>query len=156
MDHFKSSMNEITCNGKLTASGSTKFSVTKTISLKQRLKLKNCSQYEYLAQSVMMFGMMLYWPHRDKPSQGNAWSHHNWVITGKIGLSGWTSLDEIWLGGYSWTLGLADLTSHGEKGCHLSGAWMLKPMLVKKNFLTWLLIGWWLCHQPIQCQVWKS
>ena len=29
-------------------------------------------------------------------------------------------------------------------------------MLVNKDFLTWLLIGWQLCCQPIRCQVWKS
>ena len=28
-------------------------------------------------------------------------------------------------------------------------------MLVSKDFLTWLLIGWRLCCQPIRCQVWK-
>ena len=28
-------------------------------------------------------------------------------------------------------------------------------MLVNKDFLTWLLIVWRLCHQPIRCQVWK-
>ena len=33
---------------------------------------------------------------------------------------------------------------------------MLKSMLVNKNFQTWLLIGWQLCCQPIQSQVWKS
>ena len=33
---------------------------------------------------------------------------------------------------------------------------MLNSMLVNKDFLTWLLIGWWLCCQPIKCQVWKS
>ena len=34
--------------------------------------------------------------------------------------------------------------------------YMLKFILVSKNFLTWLLIGWQLCCQPIRCQVWKS
>ena len=29
-------------------------------------------------------------------------------------------------------------------------------MLLNKDFLTWLLIFWWLCCQPIRCQVWKS
>ena len=29
-------------------------------------------------------------------------------------------------------------------------------MLVNKDFLTWLLIGWRLCYQPIRCQFWKS
>ena len=29
-------------------------------------------------------------------------------------------------------------------------------MLVNKDFLTWLWIGWWLCCQPIRCQGWKS
>ena len=29
-------------------------------------------------------------------------------------------------------------------------------MLVNEDFLTWLLIGWRLCCQPIRCQVWKS
>ena len=33
---------------------------------------------------------------------------------------------------------------------------MLNSMLVNKDFLTWLLIGWRLCCQPIRCQVWKS
>ena len=33
---------------------------------------------------------------------------------------------------------------------------MLNSMLVNKDFLTWLLIGWQLCCQPIRCQVWKS
>ena len=33
---------------------------------------------------------------------------------------------------------------------------MLKSMLVNNDFLTWFLIGWWLCCQPISCQVWKS
>ena len=28
-------------------------------------------------------------------------------------------------------------------------------MLVNKDFLTWLLIGWRLCWQPIRCQVWN-
>ena len=32
---------------------------------------------------------------------------------------------------------------------------MLNSMLVDKDFLTWLLIGWRLCCQPIRCQVWK-
>ena len=32
---------------------------------------------------------------------------------------------------------------------------MLKSMLVNKNFLTWLLIGWRLCFQPIRRQVRK-
>ena len=33
---------------------------------------------------------------------------------------------------------------------------MLNSMLVYKDFLIWLLIGWRLCCQPIRCQVWKS
>ena len=33
---------------------------------------------------------------------------------------------------------------------------MLNSKLVNKDFLTWLLIGWWLCCPPIRCQVWKS
>ena len=33
---------------------------------------------------------------------------------------------------------------------------MLNSMLVNKDFLTWLLIGWQLCCQPTRCQVWKS
>ena len=32
---------------------------------------------------------------------------------------------------------------------------MLNSMLINKDFLTWLLIGWRLCCQPIRCQVWK-
>ena len=32
---------------------------------------------------------------------------------------------------------------------------MLNSMLINKNFLTWLLIGWCLCCQPIRCQDWK-
>ena len=32
---------------------------------------------------------------------------------------------------------------------------MLNSLLVNKDFLTWLLIGWRLCCQPIRCQVWK-
>ena len=32
---------------------------------------------------------------------------------------------------------------------------MLKSMLVNKDFLTWLLIGWRFCSQPIRCQFWK-
>ena len=33
---------------------------------------------------------------------------------------------------------------------------MLNSILVHKDFLTWLLIGWQLCCQTIRCQVWKS
>ena len=33
---------------------------------------------------------------------------------------------------------------------------MLNSMLVNKDFLTWLLIGWPLCCQPIKYQVWNS
>ena len=33
---------------------------------------------------------------------------------------------------------------------------ILNSMLVNKDFLTWLLIGWRLCCQPIRYQVWKS
>ena len=33
---------------------------------------------------------------------------------------------------------------------------MLKPMLINKDFLTWLLNGWRLCRQPIRCEVWKT
>ena len=33
---------------------------------------------------------------------------------------------------------------------------VLSPTLVNTDFLTWLLIGWRLCCQPIRCQVWKS
>ena len=33
---------------------------------------------------------------------------------------------------------------------------ILKSMLINKDFLTWLLIGWRLCCQPIRCQAWKS
>ena len=33
---------------------------------------------------------------------------------------------------------------------------MLNSMLVNKDFLTWHLIGWRQCCQPIRCQVWKS
>ena len=33
---------------------------------------------------------------------------------------------------------------------------MLNSMLVNKDFLTWLLIVWRLCCQPIRCNVWKS
>ena len=32
---------------------------------------------------------------------------------------------------------------------------MLNSMSVNKDFLAWLLIGWWLCCQPIRCQVLK-
>ena len=33
---------------------------------------------------------------------------------------------------------------------------MLNSMLINKDFLTWLLIGWQLGCRPIRCQVWKS
>ena len=33
---------------------------------------------------------------------------------------------------------------------------MLKSMLVNKDFLTWLLIGWHLSSQSVKWQVWKS
>ena len=33
---------------------------------------------------------------------------------------------------------------------------MLNFMLIIKDFLTWPLIGWQLCCQPIRCQLWKS
>ena len=33
---------------------------------------------------------------------------------------------------------------------------MLSSMLVNKDILTWLLIGWQLCCQTIRCQVEKS
>ena len=32
----------------------------------------------------------------------------------------------------------------------------VKSMLFNKAFLTWLLIGWRSCNQPVICQVWKS
>ena len=49
-------------------------------------------------------------------------------------------------------------------GCVIASYWgmdyevksTLNSMLVNKDFLTWLLIGWWLCSQSIRCQVWKS
>ena len=42
--------------------------------------------------------------------------------------------------GISWTMPLMIINSSQPGGTH---------------FLTWLLIGWWLCHQPIRSQVWK-
>ena len=33
---------------------------------------------------------------------------------------------------------------------------MLNSMLINKDLLTWLLISWRLCYQPIRCQVWNS
>ena len=41
--------------------------------------------------------------------------------------------------------------SHTRRGLVKS---MLTSMLVNKDFLTWLLIGWRLCCQPIRCHVW--
>ena len=47
----------------------------------------------------------------------------------------------------------------GLDQCTWAGGYFVKSlfnsMLVNKDFLTWLLIGWRLCCQPIRCQVWK-
>ena len=50
------------------------------------------------------------------------------------------------LGLTGWTLGDLDCPDKS----------MLNSMLANKDFLTWLLIGWRLCCQPIRCQVWIS
>ena len=46
-----------------------------------------------------------------------------------------------------------------QKMLHLDDVIMVKSMLnyvlVTKDFLTWLLVGWRLGSQPIRCQVWK-
>ena len=40
-----------------------------------------------------------------------------------------------------------------EFGPGLLSGMMLESMLVNKDFLTWFLIGWWLCCQTMKCQV---
>ena len=42
-----------------------------------------------------------------------------------------------------------------------SGAWIIEnihgnSISVDVGFLAWILIGWWLCCQPVRNQVWKS
>ena len=43
---------------------------------------------------------------------------------------------------------------------YVPGVWitgfLLNSMLVNKDFLTWLLIGWRLCCQPIRCQLFET
>ena len=45
-----------------------------------------------------------------------------------------------------WTNDAASLSMH------ICVTW---PQWVNKDFLTWHLIGWWLCCQPIRSHVWK-